>query len=122
MLTREAFKQGIDQIIELEEMSDAISDVISKYGDGYVYIGGNAVATIVRLLSEGMGQQYLSESPAYDKWTDVEYFVYELDCGRREDSSTAVQEADGTIVDFSDADKVYDYMVKQYYKSEEKLK
>lgn len=121
MLTRETFKQGINQIIELEEMSDAISEVISKYGDGYVYIGGNAVSTIVRLLSEGMGQ-YVGESPAYDTWTDVEYFVYELDCGRRENSSTAVQEADGTIVDFSDVDKVYDYMVKQYYKSEENLK
>ena len=55
----------------------------------------------------------LLKSVMHDKYDDIEYFIYELNFGEKYEDGM-IREKDGTLIDFSTAENVYDYLVKRF--------
>lgn len=109
MITKEQFIYYIGEIKTLIEKSDMLSKALADF-DSCRDFGGfsnfRAIDALVSLLEDVMGEERSTEYP-----TNISYFIYDLEFGSKwtEDS---IQESDGTPIDISTADKLYDYLVK----------
>lgn len=107
MISKEIFVRTIYQLKEARDLQNNINDNINKceyiekdflFGESYIVAHENLV---IMLLKEIMN----------DQWDDIGYFIYELDFGR-DYKEGMITEEDGTIIDFSTAEKLYDYLIK----------
>ena len=108
-----------EEFVSVMERMKAISDFESELHGLYYHFDGDASAPIhpsldpelIKVLNRMFYQ-------AEEEWyTDIEYFIYELDYGRSWEPGKVIQ--DGKDIDISDAGKLYDYLISQIEDIEE---
>lgn len=107
-LTKEQFIEYVDRIQKTCKKDDELSSAIEKACDDSswcVGLYGAEVTTMVSLLSCAMGLNCDGQG-----YNDIEYFIYDLNFGKLYTKS-CVTEADGTEIDISTVEKLYDYIV-----------
>ena len=105
--SKEQFVKVIDRLKSANDLQDQIQDLMYEAQDNIDSDFMNAASlminhedTIVDLLKVIMD----------DEDDDISYFIYELDYGR-DYYPGCIVEASGENIDFSTADKLYDYLV-----------
>lgn len=98
-------KDSRDLVVEIDERlrnfkDDHVRDFCS--GAGLMITHETEVIRLLELLTE-------------DKLKDIDYFIYELDFGRGYQEGSITRK-DGSYIDLSTADKLYDYLV-EYQKA-----
>lgn len=117
MLTREKFRKVFEDIEKLERKEEAFNKAIEEIGGGYCFIYSEAISSMVDLLSAAMGLEARNK----DEFNDIEYFCYELDFGRVDFASHAIELPEGKVIDLSSVDKLYDYLIEEnLYKEKNK--
>ncbi len=118
MLTREQFRKTFEDIRNLEKKEEIFNEAINQMGlDGYCLIYSDAISSIIDLLSAAMGLEARNK----DEFNDIEYFCYELDFGRADFASHAIELPEGKTIDLSSVDKLYDYLIEEsLYKEKNK--
>lgn len=118
MLIREQFRKTFDDIRNLEKREEIFNEAVKQMGlDGYCLIYSDAISSIIDLLSAAMGLEARNK----DEFNDIEYFCYELDFGRADFASHAIELPEGKTIDLSSVDKLYDYLVEEsLYKEKNK--
>lgn len=110
MLTREQFRKTFEDIEKFEKKQEVFNEAIKQMGlDGYCLIYSEAISSMVDLLSAAMGLDVGNK----DEFNDIEYFCYELDYGKVDFASHAIEMSDGKIIDLSSVDKLYDYLIRE---------
>lgn len=116
MLTKEEFVKILNRMREVNDLENKIDDLITKSREAMMndFINGygfmvNFEDIIVDLLEKLM----------QDAYGDISYFMYELDYGRSYTEGD-ITDKDGNIVDFSTAEKLYDYLIEQMENNNEK--
>ena len=103
-ITKEEFVSSINFIKERGEKMDELNRVFTdEFEDSVFYPYLKYEAKMVDLLKSVM----------HDKYDDIEYFIYELNFGEKYEDGM-IREKDGTLIDFSTAENVYDYLVKRF--------
>lgn len=98
------FMGYIKQTMGKEEKIDAFVRELSF--DGYCYMLSDEIHHMIEMVCAGMGIDYETEDP----WgNDIEYFIFELEWGLKW-RPDALTEADGTPIDISTVEKLYDYL------------
>ena len=118
MLTREQFRKTFEDIESLEKKEEIFNEAIKQTGlDGYCLIYSDAISSMIDLLSASMGLEARNK----DEFNDIEYFCCELDYGRVDFASHAIEMPEGKTIDLSSVDKLYDYLIeKSLYKEKNK--
>ena len=103
-ITKEEFVSYINFIKERGEKMDELNRAFTdEFEDSIFYPYLKYEAKMVDLLKSVM----------HDKYDDIEYFIYELNFGEKYEDGM-IREKDGTLIDFSTAENVYDYLVKRF--------
>lgn len=109
LLSKEEFVKVINHLKEATELQDKVNQLFRNSRDNIENDNMNAASlqishesTVVKLLEKIMGDNNMV-------WSDIEYFIYELDYGKRYKQGS-VTDADGKEIDFSTAEKLYDYL------------
>ncbi len=109
MITKDQFVYYINEIKTLTEQANMLDEALKSF-DSCRDFGGfsnfRAVDALVSLLEDAMGEERNKDYP-----TDISYFIYDLEFGAlwTEDS---FQESDGTPIDISTPEKLYDYIIR----------
>ena len=109
VISKELFVEIIEALKQQYQYDNAWSEKMSVLMHSFVepYNNSKLTAILTKLL------QYELE-PNITKWSDIEYFMYELDFGAKYKSGTITD--NGKIIDFSTSGKLYDYLA-QHTKS-----
>lgn len=103
-ITKEEFVSYIEFIKERGEKMDEMNKFFTdEFEDSIFYPYLKYETKLVRLLKSVM----------HDKYDDIEYFIYELNFGEKYEDGM-IREKDGTLIDFSTAENVYDYLVEGF--------
>lgn len=109
MLTKEQFVYYIGEIKTLIDQAHMLDEALKSF-DNCSDFGGfsnfRAVDALVSLLEDVMGEERSTEYP-----TNISYFIFDLEFGS-EWTEESFQESDGTPIDISTAEKLYDYLIK----------
>lgn len=102
-----------EEFVSVMERMKAISDFEGELYKMYYRFSGDASAPVHPSLDSELIKVlnrmfYQSEEEWY---TDIEYFIYELDYGRNWEPGKVTQ--DGEDIDISDAEKLYNYLMSQ---------
>ena len=101
MLTKEQFVSAINDLQRAEDYQNGLNEYLrDNCSDGYI-IQPDCSSTVIKLLEHIFGQEEMEIS-------DIFYFCYEIDFGRKFKIGDIVE--NGVEVDFSSADKLYDYL------------
>ena len=104
ILSKEEFIDIMENLRKADTFYAKINDVLRTYGaDGYIFPPPN-IDDVVFLLDK------IFKQGTYESW--ISYFVFELEFGERYEDGCAT-EADGTNIDLSSAEKLYDLLVKE---------
>ena len=109
-LTKEQFVEYVDCIKKTCDKDDMLSEAIEKAcnDDCRVFgLYGTECSVMVDLLSLAMGLEVGTYSGNM-----LEYFIYDLNFGK-EYKEGCVAEKDGTPIDISTVEKLYDYMASE---------
>lgn len=107
-MTKKRFCEILEKIEDTQDLSDAMHDLTWNYGMkhhtdvSFEGVCDPMVSDVIELLEEIM----------HDTDEDISYFCWELNFGHdwREGSITT---QDGRSIDFSTAEKLYDYLEEQ---------
>lgn len=103
-ITKEEFVSYIEFIKERGEKMDEMNKLFTdEFEDSIFYPYLKYETKLVSLLKSVM----------HDKYDDIEYFIYELNFGEKYEDGM-IREKDGTLIDFSTAENVYDYLVERF--------
>ena len=105
MINREDFKNCINGLERYHRKTKPVLDLLRDTED-FDELYFSAIQLLAQLVAYG--------SPINPEWVldDLEYFIYELDYGREYEPGMITDEQyPGNIVDFSNADHLYDYLV-----------
>lgn len=105
MINREDFKNYIDGLEKYHRKTEPILDLLCDTED-FDELYSSAIKLLAQLVAY--------DSSVNFEWVldDLEYFIYELDYGREYEPGMITEEQyPGNIVDFSDADHLYDYLM-----------
>lgn len=103
-ITKEEFVSYIEFIKERGEKMDEMNKFFTdEFEDSIFYPYLKYETKLVSLLKSVM----------HDKYDDIEYFIYELNFGEKYEDGM-IREKDGTLIDFSTAENVYDYLVERF--------
>lgn len=111
LLTKEEFCEYINFIKARVEAEDKINDLFTEeFSDSIFTPYGKCIDKIVSLLSKIM------RCEAIDAWgtTDIDYFIYELDFGKRWPEYCVYDENEKPIP-MSTPEELYDYLIKEYF-------
>lgn len=105
-MTKEKFVKIIDQLQCANELENNIATQINEYQK---HVGGLLDEYGMVIAHDGLVVELLEEI-MNDKFGDISYFCYELDFGKDYEEGNVVDQ-DGNVIDFSCAEKLYDYLV-----------
>src|SRR5574344_2124152 len=115
-LSKEDFVRYIDRLREATDLCDKIDSLMRESKDNIEndFMNGaslqiNHEHIVIELLCKLMHDDEI--------YSDISYFIYELDYGRKYKTGT-ITDKDGTDIDFSTAEKLYDYLAKNYEEKE----
>lgn len=109
-LTKEQFVEYVDCIKKTCDKDDMLSEAIEKAcNDDCRVIGlyGAECSAMVDLLSLAMGLEV-----GTCDGNEIEYFIYDLNFGK-DYKEGSLSEMDGTPIDISTAEKLYDYIASE---------
>lgn len=109
-LTKEQFVEYVERIKKTCDKDDMFSEAIEKAcNDDCRVIGlyGAECSAMVDLLSLAMGLEV-----GTCDGNEIEYFIYDLNFGK-DYKEGCLSEMDGTPIDISTAEKLYDYIVSE---------
>ncbi len=110
ILTKEEFIQTIDNIQEAMDFEQKVNELYCNAGyqsPEYPDLYSPLIRTLDRMFYSD------SEREAKNFISDIDYFCIELDFGRKY-TPGCITYADGTEIDMSAADKLYDYLMEEY--------
>lgn len=113
MLTKDQFIEYLNRIKNTNQKDDDLSQAVEKACNNNCRVIGLysfECATMIELLSLVMGLEV-----GLRDGNILEYFIYDLDFGK-EYSEGCYTEADGSPIDISTAERLYDYIVEEYNK------
>lgn len=113
-ITKQKFVQILDTIRQVHDFTDDIASLKNKYNSPLIkhslidnFFIDNFEDEVIDLLA------LLTRCKSNDDYgTDISYFIYDLDFGRKYKDGMVVE--NGKNVDFSSADKLYDYLSEVY--------
>ena len=111
LLTKEEFCEYINFIKARVEAEDKINDLFTEeFTDSVFMPYARCIDKIVSLLVKIM------RCEAIDAWgtTDIDYFIYELDFGKRWPEYSVYDENEKPIP-MSTPEELYDYLIKEYF-------
>lgn len=109
-LTKEQFVEYVDCIKKTCDKDNMLSEAIEKAcnDDCRVFgLYGTECSVMVDLLSLAMGLEV-----GTCDGNEIEYFIYDLNFGK-DYNEGCLSEMDGTPIDISTAEKLYDYIVSE---------
>lgn len=113
MLSKEMFVKCINFMKERDDAINKINEIVTEeFEDSIFYPYFKYENMLYQVLKDVMHDE--------NDW--IEYFLYEGDYGRRL-KPNSVSEADGTPIDITTPEKLYDFLVSEYFtdrKEEEK--
>ena len=104
-MTKAKFCKTLKKVEDIWNLENNIDDLLTDYGRKYdediqiLGISTSLMSDVIVLLAEIM----------QDEGQDIDFFCYELNFGKDWEPGTIVDK-DGTDVDFSTAEKLYDYL------------
>ena len=107
-LTKEQFVEYVERIKKTCDKDDMFSEAIEKACNDYcrvIGLYGAECSAMVDLLSLAMGLEV-----GTCDGNEIEYFIYDLNFGK-DYNEGCLSEMDGTPIDISTAEKLYDYIV-----------
>lgn len=102
LISKEKFCEYLKAIEIQHNCEDDIRKISNKY-NVEISVTNNAYEEIIVQMLELVTD---------DKFNDVDYFIYELDFGKKYNDGMVVM--DGKKIDFSTSEKLYDYLEKNY--------
>lgn len=116
MISKEKFIEYMDAIKKTQEKDDKINDFLDEVspelGGGGAFILLEAQITMIKMLCDLMEIDY-----GYgDYANDIGYFIYDLEWGTKWNPG-CFTEANGTPIDISTVEKLYDYIKKEVKRS-----
>ena len=109
LLSKEEFVEIINRLKEATDLRDKVDQLFHASRSNIENDNMNAASlqishesAVVNLLQKIMGDND-------ENYPDISYFIYELDYGKRYKHGS-VTDADGKDIDFSIAEKLYDYL------------
>ena len=108
-MNKELFVSTFNSIQKQIEIDRKNSSMLQEmFPDDSIYCGYNnseLFNALNKILKESMKDEY--------NWID--YFMYELDFGEKYKHGRAT-ESDGSIIDLSNAERLYEFLIKNYNK------
>lgn len=102
LLTKKKFCEYINFIKERQDSELRVCKALNdEFIDANIFFYSKYESKLVELLKIIM----------QDKGDWIDYFIYELDFGKKWKVGT-VTEKDGTSIDISDAEKLYDFLIR----------
>jgi len=109
-MTKEKFVWAIDEIKKIREYEEALYKLNQKFNIDADIQFPTLEDVVVALLEEVM------HCPVdYYIGSDISYFIYDLNFGEEWEPGMIIDK-DGNNIDHSTAEKLYDYLVKEYCK------
>jgi len=102
MITLEQFKSALDDIKLFGIAEDLINDGFKKLGQDSRIIMSQPEVAIVRLL----------ENVFNDKGQWIQYFLYELDWGKKYEDG-CITDTDGSFIRLSTIEELYNFLIKE---------
>ena len=109
LLSKEDFAKYLDKLRDADDLCDKIDKLMreSRENIDNDFMNGSSLQInhkdiVIELLSKLMHDE-----------GDIDYFVYELNYGREYEHGM-ITDTDGTDVDFSTSEKLYDYLAAHY--------
>lgn len=111
MLSKEKFVSYINKIKDTFRKDDELSNAIEEACNNSCRVIGlysSECNIMVELLSLAMGLECHTQDDNV-----LEYFIYDLDFGKEYEKG-CYTEADGTPIDISTTEKLYEYILEEY--------
>ncbi len=109
MLSKEEFVNIIDTLRKYDEREEKLCKAMNEISPDFIvdfYPLSEYKTIIIRLLEKEMNAEQLDE--VYG--SDIQYFIYDLDYGIKWKPDSIIGK-DGTSIDISTAEKLYDYLL-----------
>lgn len=110
LLSREEFVKIIERLQAANDIQNKVDEIFRESKDNIENDFMNAASLqishesiVIALLKKIMGDD--------EYYSDIEYFIYELDYGRKYIDGM-ISDNDGNHIDFSTSEKLYDYLIK----------
>ena len=107
LLTKEEFVKIINRLEKATEIQDKVSSIFRSSTDNIENDFMNAGS--LQISHESVVVDLL-EKIFCDEYFNISYFIYELNYGK-EYKPDSITDTDGNTIDFSTAEKLYDYLV-----------
>lgn len=104
LISKERFIEFMEELNKLRQASENLNDALFNYDNCSDFSGFSnfraegMVIDLLRILTKDEGE-----------YSTIEYFIYDLEWGKEWDD-TKFTESDGTPIDISTVDKLYDYL------------
>ena len=110
-MQKDLFIETIKKLKQQQDHDTECSELLSKiYNDAFTpnlfYDNSFLSEQLVKILQVEMQD---------DKATWIEYFIYDLDFGKKKGDNSAWRK-DGSVIDLSDAGKLYDFLIENLKK------
>lgn len=111
MISKEQFVAILRTLKETDEKEQKLNESMNSMCPEfytYFYPTWRYKSIIIDLLN----QEFYSKMELGDDFSDIVYFVYDLNYGKNWNENS-LTENDGTPIDISTAEKLYDYLIKE---------
>ena len=110
-ITQEEFVSYINELKIIEESSNRLNDALMAYDECSDFSGFSNIR-VTCLIIELLEKLFNEKKDEYG-YSIISYFIEELEFGTKW-TPECFQEADGTPIDISTSEKLYQYLVENY--------
>ena len=116
MIIKEQFVAILKKLEETDVKEEKLNEVMGLMSPE-LYVHFYPTWEYKSIIIDLLNYEFYGKMEASDYISDIEYFIYDLNYGKNwtEDSLT---ELNGTPIDISTADKLYDYLIEEYNKED----
>ena len=107
MITKQEFIKIINALKETDNICDKVNQIFKESRDSKISDGMNAASLMI--CHEDIVVKLLEK--IFNDTDTISYWLYELEYGSKYKEG-CLRESDGTIVDISTSEKLYDYLIK----------
>ena len=108
MINKNEFVKILDRLKATEDTANKVNEIIRESKNCEI---SDFTCSASLMICHADIVIRLLENMFNDKSGDICYFIYELDYGRKYKKGM-ITEADGTDIDFSTVEKLYDYLMR----------
>lgn len=120
LISKDEFVDCINRLQEANDLTNKIDNLMREARDNIENDFMNGAS--LQINHESMVIKLLCKLTHDDEiYSDIDYFIYELDYGR-EYKKGMVKDSDGNEINFSNAEGLYDYLLKVYNHSTKQKK